>query len=98
MSFRQTFLVVLSTLLFVGAAERVYHTYSWAGDVNRRSDAGVASFRFLGAPAALDPATGKPLKSPDGVVITNADVLAVLVKERLARRGDAPAGPRPADR
>lgn len=75
--------IVLLTVLALGAGERAWHTYRWAGDVNRRADAGLASFRFLAAPV-LDPKTGQPLKNKAGRVVTNADVLGVLVQERVA--------------
>jgi hypothetical protein len=69
--------------------ERGFHTYLWAGEVNRKA---VAAHAFLASPI-LDPATKQPLRAPNGAVLTHADGLVILLNAQIkAERQRVSAG------
>jgi hypothetical protein len=59
----------LLSVLLLGGAERAFHTYQWAGQVNREAKAAI---QYLAQPVAVD---------KSGKSITRAEVLDAFIEQ-----------------
>lgn len=72
--------VILATFIFL-LGERSYHTFSWAGQVNREAQAGAQTYAYLSQPVLVN---GKPLVY-NGKQINRAQLLELVLQGAAQR-------------